>query len=71
MVMQATRKRLVVGLIVAVVLAFAPRAFAQVIVRNPCEGLTPSDWSYWVFSCWLYDAIAAFLSGPSAPFLVR
>jgi hypothetical protein len=71
MVVQATRNRLVIGLIVAFVLALAPMAFAQVVVKNPCEGLTPSDVSYWLWSCWLYDLAAAFLSGPSTQFLVR
>jgi hypothetical protein len=71
MVVQTTRRRLLIGVIVAFALAFGPRLFAQVVVRNPCSDLTPDDWSYWLFSCWLYDAIASFLAGPSTQFLVR
>jgi uncharacterized protein YegJ (DUF2314 family) len=70
MVVQTTR-RLSIGIVVACVLAFAPGAVAQVVVKNPCADLTPSDISYWMFSCWLYDFAAAFLSGPSSAFLVR
>jgi NADH:ubiquinone oxidoreductase subunit 2 (subunit N) len=27
---------------------------ADFVIRNPCEGLTASDWQYWANSCWAY-----------------
>jgi hypothetical protein len=36
----------------------------QVMYPNPCKGLTPSDASYWAYSCWA--------QAPAAPmFIVR
>jgi hypothetical protein len=25
---------------------------AQVAIPNPCKGLSPSDWEYWLLGCW-------------------
>jgi hypothetical protein len=33
---------------------------AQVLIPDPCEGLTPSDWQYWLFSCWARSGLASF-----------
>jgi hypothetical protein len=72
MVVQSRKAhRFSVALVVAFALSLVPGAAAQVIIKNPCANLTPSDPAYWMYSCWAYDAIAAFLAGPVAPFLVR
>jgi hypothetical protein len=62
MVMQfdtVTRKRLLLGLLVAVVGAvllavFASPAEASVVMANPCSKYTSSDWQYWAMSCWAF-----------------
>jgi hypothetical protein len=80
MVVQSRKRSVVRSFVLACVLAYVlgitalHTAAAQVVIPNPCKGLTPSDFEYWMYSCWAYDAIAAlvspFVNGHSG-FLVR
>lgn len=69
MVIQTTRRRFVVALIVALVLACVVKASAQVMIPSGCKGLTPSDWEWWARQCYLYSFSDTFT--PHAGFVVR
>ncbi len=61
----AAWRRIVGAAIVAVVVG---GVWMQVLIPNPCKGLTPSDFNYWMYSCWSMDPAAA---APRTAFLVR
>lgn len=57
-------RRLVGSALVAHVLS---GLFMQVLIPNPCKGLTPSDWEYWMYSCWAQSSVTA----PASRFVIR
>jgi hypothetical protein len=45
----AAWRRMLGGVLIAQVLG---GVVFQVLIPNPCKGLTPSDFDYWMYSCW-------------------
>jgi hypothetical protein len=60
--------------IALLILAWAHRAEAQVLIQDPCKGFEPGSASWYFFLCWLGDAAAfvrAIFSGGRVPMLVQ
>jgi hypothetical protein len=54
-------RRYLTGVLVAVVLVLTVAHVAgQVLIPDPCKDMMPSDWEYWMFSCWLKSGLADF-----------
>jgi hypothetical protein len=57
----AAWRRMLGGVLIAQVLG---GVVFQVLIPNPCKGLTTSDWEYWALSCWAQSpARSSFLIG--------